>query len=53
MVEKYENLIVKVGKVIPQRNEKINHVVLNEWKQYVQEYFQTSPNVYMIENEFY
>ena len=53
MVEKFESLIVKVGRVMPEKGEKINHNVLNEWKIYTQEYFQFSPNPFLAENEFF
>jgi hypothetical protein len=34
MVEEFESLIVKVGRVMPPDVPKINYTVLNEWKNY-------------------
>lgn len=53
MVEEFEALIVKVGRVMPPGVPKINYKILNEWKNYTLQYFKSSPNVYFIENEFF
>lgn len=59
MVEVIENLIVKVGSHIPinddfegDQNDSISKTI-SDWKAYTLMYFQNSPNVFLIENEFY
>ena len=52
MVEVVENLIVKVGRQLPP-DRKIQGEVINAWKIYTLKYFQSSPNAFLTENEFY
>ena len=52
MVEVVENLIVKVGRQLPP-DRKIQGEVINAWKIYTLKYFQSSPNAFLVENEFY
>ena len=53
MVEEFEGLIVKVGRVLPSNVPKIGYKVLNDWKNYTLQYFKVSPNVYFRQNDFY
>lgn len=52
MVERVENLIVKVGRDLP-NERKISEVVINEWKTLTNAYFSHSPNAFLIEDENY
>lgn len=52
MSEVVENLIVKAGKDLPDES-RIPGDVIKEWKKYTIQYFKISPNVYLIENQFY
>ena len=52
MVDEVENLIVKVGRQLP--NEKrIYGKTINSWKNYTREYFRSSPNAFLAENDCY
>ena len=53
MLDAFESLIVKVGRVMPEGVEKIKHLVLNNWKEYTMEYFSSSPNIFLHDNELY
>ena len=52
MSEVVENLIVKAGKDLPDES-RIPGNVIKEWKKYTIQYFKISPNIYLIENQFY
>lgn len=52
MSEVVENLIVKSGKMLP-KETKIPGDRIQKWKKYTSQYFRVSPNVYLIENEFF
>jgi len=52
MVEVVENLIVKVGRQLPPSRQILSETIQN-WKANTLKYFQSSPNVFLIENEFY
>ena len=51
MSETVENLIVKVSQLPSTR--KIKSESINNWKGYTQSYFQTSPNAFLIENQYF
>ena len=52
MVEVVENLIVKVGRQLPPQRQIPGETIQN-WKANTLKFFQSSPNVFLIENEFY
>ena len=52
MSEVVENLIVKAGKDLPDES-RIPGDIIKEWKKYTIQYFKISPNIYLIENQFY
>lgn len=54
MVEVIENLIVKVSQHLPVENERrISGESIKLWKQYTYQYFQHSPNAFLVENDYY
>ena len=52
MVEIVEDLIVKVGRKLPQERQ-IPGETITDWKKYTIRYFKYSPNAFLVENEFY
>ena len=52
MVEAVENLIVKVENRLP-ANGKIPGEIIKGWKDYTFNYFQSSPNAFLANNNFY
>lgn len=52
MSEVLENLIVKAGKQLP-KESKISGETIKKWKVFTIQYFKVSPDVYLIQNEFY
>lgn len=52
MVEVVENLIVKVEKILPPER-KIPIDAIKEWKEYSRNFFNSSPNVFLSESQFY
>lgn len=52
MVEAVENLIVKVENHLP-AERKIPGTTIKDWKDYTFNYFNSSPNAFLTNNQFY